>query len=55
MFPEIGADLSKRVKFKSDYRYSVWKDYVIIYKTTDYFIEIYRVINCYRDITRIFE
>ena len=55
MFPEIGADLSKRVKFKSDYRYAIWKDYVIIYKITVNYIEVYRVLNRYRDITLIFE
>lgn len=55
MFPEVGADLSKRVKFKSDYRYAIWKDYVIIYKITGNYIEVYRVLNHYRDITLIFE
>ena len=55
MFPEIGADLSKRVKFKSGYRYAIWKDYVIIYKITGNYIEVYRVLNRYRDITLIFE
>ncbi len=55
MFPGIGADLSKRVSFKTDYKYMVWKDYVIIYKAGKEFVEIYRVINRYQDITRIFE
>ena len=55
LFPDIGADLSKRVSFRTDYRYAVWNNYVIIYKADDEFVEIYRVINRYQDITRIFE
>ena len=31
MFPGIGADLSKRVSFRTDYKYAVWENYVIIY------------------------
>ena len=55
MFPEIGADLSKRVNFRTDYKYAIWEDYVIIYKVGNEFVEIYRVVNRYQDITRIFE
>ena len=55
MFPEIGAELSKRVSFQTDYKYAVWEDYVIIYKVGDEYVEIYRVVNRYRDITKIFE
>lgn len=54
MFPGIGTDLSKRVSFRTDYKYAVWKDYVIIYKVGKEYVEIYRVINRYQDITRIF-
>ena len=55
MFPGMGADLSKRVSFRTDYKYAIWEDYVIIYKVIDEFAEIYRVINRYQDITRIFD
>ena len=55
MFPEIGSDLSKRVSFRTDYKYAIWEDYVIIYKFGNEFVEIYRVVNWYQDITRIFE
>ena len=55
MFPGIGADLSKRVSFRTDYKYAVWENYVIIYKVGEEYVEIYRVVNRYRDITRIFE
>ena len=55
LFPNIGADLSKRVSFRTDYKYTVWNDYVIIYKIRKEFVEIYRVVNCYQDITRIFD
>ena len=54
-FPYIGADLSKRVSFKTDYKYVVWEDYVVLYKVSKDAVEIYRVVNRYQDITRIFE
>ena len=53
-FPSMGADLSKRVSFRTDYKYVIWTDYVIIYKIHDEFVEIYRVVNRFQDITRIF-
>lgn len=53
-FPYIGADLSKRVSFKTDYKYVVWEDYVVLYKVGKEVVEIYRVVNRYQDITRIF-
>ena len=53
-FPYIGADLSKRVKFKTDCKYVVWSDYVVLYKVSKEAVEIYRIINRYQDITRIF-
>ena len=55
LFPGMGADLSKRVKFRTNYKYAVWYDYVIIYKVGKEYVEIYRVINRYQDITRIFD
>ena len=55
IFPGIGSDLSKRVSFRTDYKYAVWTDYVIIYKVNSEYVEIYRVMNRYQDITRIFE
>jgi addiction module toxin, relE/stbE family len=55
LFPEMGTNLSKRVRFKTDYKYVVWEDYVIIYKVNEGYIEIYRVLNRYQDLTRIFE
>lgn len=53
-FPYIGADLSKRVSFKTDYKYVVWKDYAVLYKAVKEAVEIYRVVNRYQDITKIF-
>ena len=55
MFPGMGANLSKRVSFRTDYKYAVWEDYVIIYKAGSEYLEIYRVVKRYQDITRIFE
>lgn len=54
-FPGIGADLSKRISFQTDYKYAIWENYVIIYKIANEWVEIYRVVNRYQDITRIFE
>ena len=53
-FPYIGVDLSKRVSFKTDYKYVVWNDYVVLYKVNKEAVEIYRVVNRYQDITKIF-
>ena len=53
-FPYIGVDLSKRVSFKTDYKYVVWNDYVVLYKVCREVVEIYRVVNRYQDITKIF-
>lgn len=55
MFPGIGADLSKRVSFRTDHKYAVWENYVIIYKVGEEYVEIYRMVNRYRNITRIFD
>ena len=53
-FPYMGADLSKRVSFRTDYKYVVSKNYVVLYKVGDECVEIYRVVNRYQDITQIF-
>ena len=55
VFPGIGSDLSKRVSFRTDYKYAIWEDYVINYKVGMEYVEIYRVVNRYHDITRIFD
>ena len=55
MFPGMRAHLSKRVSFRTNYKYATWEDYVIIYKVNKEYVEIYRVINRYQDITRIFD
>ena len=55
VFPGRGSDLSKRVSFRTDYKYAIWEDYVIIYKIESEYVEIYRVINRYQDITKIFD
>ncbi len=54
-FPYVGAALSKRVSFKTDYRYVISGNYVVLYLVGDEYVEIYRVINRYQDITRIFD
>lgn len=53
-FPGIGSALSKRISFQTDYKYAVWENYVIIYKIGKECVEIYRVVNRFQNITRIF-
>mgnify|MGYP006331664405 FL=1 len=55
MFPGMGSDLAKIASFRTDYKYAIWENYVIIYKVRNEYVEIYRVINRYQDITRIFD
>lgn len=54
-FPYMGADLSKRVSFKTDYKYVIYGNYVVLYKIGDEYMEIYRVVNRHQDITKIFD
>ena len=53
-FPYMGADLSKRVRFRTDYKYAICGNYVVLYKFGEEYVEIYRVVNRYQDITRVF-
>ena len=55
IFPGMGSDLSRRVSFRTNYKYAIWEDYVIIYKISSEYVEIYRVTNRYQDITKIFD
>ena len=55
MFPGMGSDLSRRVSFRTNYKYAIWEDYVIIYKISSEYVEIHRVVNRYQDITKIFD
>ena len=54
MFPGMGSDLSKRVSFRTDYKYAICGNYVVLYKIGEEYVEIYRVVNRYQDITKIF-
>lgn len=53
-YPYVGADLSKRVSFRTDYKYVSSGNYVVLYRIGDEYVEIYRVVNRYQDITQIF-
>ena len=52
--PYMGADLTKRVSFRTDYKYVICGNYVVLYKIGEEYVEIYRVVNRYQDITKIF-
>ena len=53
-FPYMGADLAKRVSFRTDYKYVICGNYVVLYKIGKEYVEIYRVVNRHQDITKIF-
>ncbi len=53
-FPYMGADLAKRVSFRTDYKYVICGNYAVLYKIGKEYVEIYRVVNRYQDITKIF-
>ena len=53
-FSDMGADLAKRVSFRTDYKYVICGNYVVLYKIRDEYVEIYRVMNRHQDITKIF-
>ena len=52
-FPTMGADLSKLVSFKTDYKYLVHGNYITLHLIKKDYVEIYRVIDRYQDITSI--
>ena len=52
--PYMGADLAKRVSFRTDYNYVICGNYVVLYKIGEEYVEIYRVGNRWQDITKIF-
>ena len=53
-FPYMRAALAKRVSFRTDYKYVICGNYVVLYKIGEEYVEIYRVVNRYQDITQIF-
>lgn len=52
--PYMGADLTKGVSFRTDYKYVICGNYVVLYMIGEEYVEIYRVVNRYQDITQIF-
>ena len=53
-FPYMGADLARRVSFRTDYKYVICGNYVVLYKIGKEYMKIYRVVNRYQDITKIY-
>lgn len=47
----MGLYFSKKMSLWTDCKYTVWEDYVIIYKVRNEYVELYRVVNRYQDIT----
>ena len=46
--------IQERVSFRTDYKYVICGDYVVLYKIGKAYVEIYRVVNRHQDITKIF-
>ena len=53
-FPYIGADLAKRAGFRRDYKCVICGNYVVLYRAGKEYVEVYRVVNRYQDITQVF-
>lgn len=52
-FPTMVADLSKRVSFKTDYKYLVHGNYITLYLVKKDCVKIHRVVDRYQDIMSI--
>lgn len=52
-FPGIGSNLSSRIKTKTDFKYIINGEYVILYKQEKDAVRVYRVVNCKQDILRV--
>ena len=46
-FPHMGADLAKRVSFRTDYKYVICGNYGVLYKVGKEYVEIYRIASRY--------
>ena len=53
IFPHMGAPLSAKVPFETDYRFIVSGSYLVFYKVEDEFISIYRILYGRRDYLKI--
>ena len=51
--PFMGALLSNKIDFVTDYRYLVVENYIIFYKVDENFVSIYRILYGSRDYMRI--
>ena len=47
MFPKMGSNLSKRVSFRTDYKYAIWEEYVILYKIGNEYVSCSQPISGY--------
>lgn len=52
-FPELGMELSKKIEFKTDYRYLIVDEYIIFYKYNTEVVFVYRVLSSKRDYMKI--
>ena len=52
-FLGIGSNLSSRIKAKTDFKYIINGEYVILCKQENEAVRVYRVINAKQDILRV--
>ena len=48
------ADLAKRGRFRTDYKYVICGDYVVLYRIGEEYVVVYWGVNRYQDIAQIF-
>jgi toxin ParE1/3/4 len=49
VFPMMGSSLSAKIGINTDYRFLTCESYIIIYKTENEYISVYRILNGSRD------
>ena len=52
-FPHMGAPLSTKVPFDTDYRFLISGNYLVFYKADDEYVSIYRILYGRRDYLKI--
>ena len=51
--PLMGAPLSSKIQFETDYRFLVSGNYIVFYKPEDEYVSIYRILYGKRDYIKI--
>ena len=52
-FPFVGAELSSKIDYKTDFRFLVCESYIIFYRVDKQYVSIYRILYGARDYMQI--